>query len=352
MPLPLELRGMRLEPWNALSSPAGLKIDQIRTSPDIAIFTGTANIPLTRSTARILEEDWGIAAGRYDDGEVGVQLPNSVDGRDVFLIQPTNPFADNLMELLLMIDACRRAGADRINVIIPYFGYSRKDRKDRPRAPISSALVADLLQVAGANTISTIDIHAEQELGFFRGPWNNLYASKIQLDELAKLKLSNPSFVSVDIGGSRKTRAYAKRMGLNENKDTATVLKDRSGNISSALFLEGDVKGRDVVFIDDIIRSGLSLTNAAELVKNRGANNVYAVVTHGLMLNQNNNTDEDAINRLKKSPIKTLFITDTVRQPREVIKHERIKILSTASLLAELVKRLHQGISLSPDLVD
>ncbi len=344
----LELRGMRLESWN---NPR-LKIDQISTSKDIAIFTGTANIPLTRKISRILREDFGIAAGRYDEGEVGVQLPNSVDGRDVFIVQPTNPSADNLQELYLMIDACRRASASRINVIIPYFGYGRKDRKDRPRAPISAALIARLLEEDGVDSISTVDIHADQELGFTLKPWNDVHSSQAQRKELEKLNLLKPCYVTTDIGGDKNIRRFAVSVGANPESDVATVIKERVNGTTRPKYIQGDIKGRDVVFVDDIINSAGSLTGAVELAKDQGARDIYAMITHGMMFNRKGQVDKAALKRITESSIKKIFITDTVKQLPDIIHHPKIQIISVAPLLAEVIKRIHTGQSLSPDLID
>lgn len=327
------------------------RIDEITTSKNLAIITGTSNIPLTRKVARILREDFGMAAGRFPEGEVGVQLPNSVDGRDVYIVQPTNPSADNLMELALMIDACKRADAQRITAVLPYFGFSRSDRKDAPRVPIGARLATDIIAIAGASRIVTVDIHAEQELGFFNGPWNNLFASNLQIPELQRLNLSQPCFVSVDIGGDKRTRKFASKAGFDPNKDTATILKQRIGEKTEALYLEGEVEDRDVVFIDDIINSGYSLITGVNLVKDSGARSIYAVITHGMMRN-NKGADLKALEIIANSPITKLFITDTVRQPPLVISHPKIEIISVAPLIAEAIRRLHIGQSLSPDLVD
>jgi len=348
MSLPLELREMRLESWN---NPR-LKIDQITTSKDIAILTGTANILLTRKISRILQEDFGIAAGRYEEGEVGVQLPTAVDGRDVFIVQPTNPSADNLQELYLMIDACRRAGATRINAIIPYFGYSRKDRKDRPRAPISAALVARFLELDGADSISTIDIHADQELGFTLKPWNNVHAVTVLRQTLSELNLEKPCYVTTDIGGDRNIRRFATSAGADPDLDTATVIKERINGQTRPKYIQGDIRGRDIVFVDDIINSAGSLTGAADLAQKKGAKDIYAVIIHGLMFDKNGRVNYKALDRISKSPIKKLFLTDSIRQLPDVIRHPKIQIVSVAPLLAEVIKRIHEGRALSPDLID
>ena len=353
----LELKGMRLEPIKYPFYPDGRRryhhyIDQITTSPDLAILTGTSNIHLTRKISRIMREDFGIAAGRYEEGEVGVQLPDVVDGKDVFIVQPTNPSADNLQELYLMIDACRRASAKRINAVIPYFGYGRKDRKDRPRAPISAALVARFLEEAKVDSISTVDIHAEQELGFTLKPWNNVHAVTILKEVLSSLHLRKPTYVTTDIGGDKNIRKFALSAGANPDSDTATVIKEKVDGKTEPKYIQGNVKERDVVFVDDIINSGGSLVGAAELAEKEGANDIYAIIIHGMMFDKKGKANLYALKKLLDSPVKQLFLTDTVRQPPEVIHHPKIKIVSVAPLLAELIKRIHNGKPLSPDLVD
>lgn len=355
----LELKGMRLEPFNyPINKEEGRRvrhhyyIDQIKTSPSLAIMTGTSNIHLTRKISRILNQDFGIAAGRYDEGEVGIQLPTVVDGRDVFIVQSTNPSADNLQELYLMVDACRRASAQKINVVIPYFGYSRKDRKDRPRAPISAAQVARFLEAAGVDTISTVDIHAEQELGFTDRPWNNVHAVTILKEVLSRLDLKNPCYVTTDIGGDKNIRQFALSAGANPDSDTATVIKERSNGKTAPKYVQGNVKGRDVVFVDDIINSGGSLMGAAKLAEQQSAREIYAIIIHGLMFDKKGKVNPKVLENLLSSPVKKLFLTDTVRQPPEVTQHPKIEIISVAPLLAELIKRIHEGQPLSPDLID
>ena len=346
--LSYKAKGIRLESYIDPRK----KIYELTGSQDLAIFTGTANIPLARKVARIIREDFGIAAGRFGEGEVSVQLPSAVDNRDVYIIQPTNPNADNIFELALMIDACGRADARRITVVIPYFGYARQDRKDAPRTPISARLATDIIINSGASRIVTVDIHAEQELGFTNKPFNNIYASKVQIPEILDLNLTNPCFVSVDKGGVNRTRAYARRTGLDENRDTATVLKQKDGDDTNALYLEGDVSGRDVAFIDDIVNSAKSLFSAIKLVKKEGASRILAFISHGMMFNRWGYIDADALDRITYSPIEALYLTDTVRQPPDVKNHPKIRIISVAPLLAEAIIRLHVGKSLSPDLVD
>lgn len=324
---------------------------EIFTSKNLALISGTSNIPLARKVANIIKQDLGSAAGRHPEGEVGVQLPASVDGMDVFIVQPTNPNANNLMELLLIIQACKLSGADRIHAIVPYYGYARQDRKDAPRVPISARLVTDMIEVAGASTINTLNIHAEQILGFFRGQWNDLSAANLQIEKLNELNLVKPCLATVDLGGSKLIRKIARKVGLNPDKDTAITMKEKSGENQNALFLNGDVRGRDVVIFDDIINSAKSLTDAAKLIDSKGAGDIYAFVTHGMMFNEDGEVSTRALKSINNSPIKTLFLTDTVQQPLLVVSHPKIQIISVAPIIAEAIKRIHRGQSLSPDLV-
>lgn len=324
---------------------------EILTSKKLALISGTSNIPLAKKVANIIKQDLGFAAGRHLEGEVGVQLPASVDGMDVFIIQPTNPNADNLMELLLMIQACKLSGADRIHAIVPYFGYARQDRKDAPRVPISAKLVTDMIEVAGVSTINTLNIHAEQILGFFRGQWNDLSAANLQIEKLGELNLVKPCLATVDLGGSKLIRKIARKAGLDPNKDTAITMKEKSGGNQNALFLNGDIGGRDMAIFDDIVNSAKSLTDAAKLIDSKGAGDIYAFVTHGMMFNEDGEVDTKALKSINNSPIKTLFLTDTVQQPPLVVSHPKIQIISVAPVIAEAIKRIHNGQSLSPDLI-
>jgi len=324
---------------------------EIFMSKNLAIISGTANIPLAKSVTNIIKQDLGLAGGRYGEGEVGVQLPVSIDGKDVFIIQPTNPNANNLMELLLMIQTCKLAGAERIHAVVPYFGYARQDRKDAPRVPISAKLVSDMIEVAGASTINTVNIHTEQILGFFNGQWNDLTAVNLQLEKLSELNPVNPCLATVDLGGTKSIRKIARKAGLDPDKDTAITMKEKSNGSQNALFLNGNVGGRDSIIFDDIITSARSLTDAAKLIYNNGAGDIYAFITHGMMFNEEGKVDSKALERINNSPIKTLFLTDTVQQPPMVVSHPKIEIISVAPVIAEAIKRIHSKKSLSPDLV-
>jgi len=341
-------KGIRLESYR---NPRN-RIFEISTSQHLALMTGTSNIPLVRRIARIIHEDFGIATGRFEDGHIVDQLPASVDGRDVFVVQSTAPSANNLMEQLQIIDACNRAGARSITAVNPFLYGSRQDRKDAPRVSITARLVADMLAIAGATRFATINVHAEQISGFFDGSFNDLPASAVFVPELTSLDLKKPVYVAVDIGGDKKVPKFAIRAGADPDADTATVVKERRNGKAKAKFIQGNVKGRDVVFVDDIVNSGSSIISAAEVACAQGAERVFAMVTHGMMMNGDGRVNEKALQALMDSPIEKMIITDTIRQPSIVVRHPKIKIISAAPLLAEAIKRLHRGESMSPDLVD
>lgn len=326
-------------------------ISQILTLNKLALITGTSNIPLSIKVANILKKDIGIAAGRHPNGEVGVQLPTSVDGSDVFIIQPTNPNANNLMELCLMIDACKLSGAKRINVFVLYYGYSRQDRKDAPRVSITARLVTDMIETAGASTITTVHIHSQQTMGFFRGQWNDLSAVNLQLEKLNELNPINPCFATADYGGAKLIRNIARKAGLDPDRDTVITMKEKNKGDQTALFFNGNVKKRDIFFFDDIVNSAVTLTEAAELVKSQGSGDIYAFITHGLMFDEKKEVNTEVLERINNSPIKKLFLTDTIEQPFLIRNHPKIEVISVAPLIAEAIKRIHRGKSLSPDLI-
>lgn len=341
-------KGIRLE---SIKNPRK-KIYEITTSKDLAIVTGTSNIFLTRNICRILGEDFGIASGRFYDGSIATQLPASVDGRDVFVIQTTPPNADNLMELCDIIQACILSDARRITAVTPFLYGSQSDRKDKPRVSITARLVADMLSTAGATRFAAVDIHAEQETGFFKGPLNVLHARKIQVQKIRSLNLKNPCYLADDIGGDKKISKFAISAGADPDKDVATVIKERTNGKAKSKYIQGNVSGRDAVIIDDIIHTGDSLLGAAEVAKNEGAQRIIAVVTHGMMADRYGKVNAEILQRIEDSPMETLFLTDTIMQPQAVREHPKIKIISVAPLIAEAIKRMHEGKSLSPDLVD
>ncbi len=301
----------------------------------LAVFSGNAHRKLAEDICSHLGIPLGDAlVSRFSDGEVRVKINENVRGKDVFVIQPTCPPAnDNLMELLIMIDALKRASAKRITAVIPYYGYARQDRKDQPRVPITAKLVANLLTVAGANRVLTMDLHAGQIQGFFDIPVDNLYAINVFISFLKEMNISDLTIVSPDVGGIKMARAYAKKMGAG----LAIVDKRRvSPDQAEAMNILGEVKGRNLVIIDDIIATGGSLIEAVNALKKAGAKDIYAMVTHGVLAG-------NALEKIENSSLKMLFVSDTIPQ-RE---HPKIKVISVASLLAEAIKRIHWEVSIS-----
>jgi ribose-phosphate pyrophosphokinase len=305
----------------------------------LTIFTGNANPQLAEKICDYLGVELGHAVvDRFSEGEIRVKIEQNVRGNDVFVIQPTCPPPnENLMELLIMIDAIRRASAARITAVIPYFGYARQDRKDQPRVPISAKLVANLITTAGADRVLTMDLHAGQIQGFFDIPLDHLFAVKIFVDHLRNtLNLSNLVAVSPDVGGIKMARAYAKRLGV----PLAIVDKRRvSMEEAEVMNILGEVKGKDVCIVDDIVATAGSLVEAIQALKKQGAKDVYATITHPVL-------SGPAIERLKKAEIKKLYVTDTIPIPEQKMI-PKIEVLSVAELLGEAIKRIHREESVS-----
>ncbi len=302
------------------------------------IFSGTANIDLARSIAKSLKAPLGeIMVSRFSEGEIRIKINEDVRGRDVFLIQPTcPPVNDNVMELLIILDAFRRASARRITAVLPYYGYARQDRKDQPRVPITAKLLANIITVAGADRILTMDLHAQQIQGFFDIPVDHLYAFPVIASYFKKKKLKNLTVVSPDVGGIKMARAYAK--GL--NADLAIVDKRRSGpNEVEAMNLIGEVKGRTVLIPDDMIATGGSLVEAVNALVKFGAGDIYASCTHAIL-------SGNAVQNLQKSVLKEVVVTDTIPLPPEK-RTSKIKVLPVAPLLGEAIMRIHNEESIS-----
>ena len=302
------------------------------------IFSGTANIDLARSIAKSLKAPLGeIMVSRFSEGEIRIKINEDVRGRDVFLIQPTcPPVNDNVMELLIILDAFRRASARRITAVLPYYGYARQDRKDQPQVPITAKLLANIITVAGADRILTMDLHAQQIQGFFDIPVDHLYAFPVIASYFKKKKLKNLTVVSPDVGGIKMARAYAK--GL--NADLAIVDKRRSGpNEVEAMNLIGEVKGRTVLIPDDMIATGGSLVEAVNALVKFGAGDIYASCTHAIL-------SGNAVQNLQKSVLKEVVVTDTIPLPPEK-RTSKIKVLPVAPLLGEAIMRIHNEESIS-----
>lgn len=298
----------------------------------LKLFSGNANIALAKSVAHHLHIPLGKAyVGRFPDGEIEIKVLENVRGTDCFIVQPTSePANENLMELLLLMDALRRASASRITPVIPYFGYGRQDRKAQPRVPISSKLVSNLITVAGADRVLTMDLHAAQIQGFFDIPVDHLYANPVLIDYFKKKKLKDVVVVSPDAGGVERARAFAKRLDF----DLAIIDKRRTSSTETdVMHVVGEVGGKTCLIIDDLVDTAGTLVKSANALKHNGARTVYAAAAHGVLAGP-------AIERIEKSPIVELVITDSISLNGK--KSGKIKVLSVAPLLGEAIRRIHE----------
>jgi ribose-phosphate pyrophosphokinase len=303
------------------------------------IFSGSANPALTDAICRYLGVRRGCAEhGRFSDGETRFQILENVRGADVFVVQPcSHPVDFHLMELLLMIDAFKRASAWRVTAVIPYYAYARQDRKDRPRVPISAKLVADLLETAGANRALTLDLHAPQIQGYFNVPVDHLFASPVLVEYFQKRALGSLTVVSPDAGGVERARYFAKKI----DAPLAIVDKRRIDvNVSEVMHLIGEVDGRPALVIDDIIDTAGTLVKTAEALLENGATRVFAGCTHAIL-------SGPAVERLETSPIEEVVVTDSVPLNEEARKLDKIKVLSVAELLARGIRNIHEETSIS-----
>ncbi|MGH7950355.1 MAG: ribose-phosphate diphosphokinase [Limisphaerales bacterium] len=301
------------------------------------IFSGTANEPLARAICKSIGGELGHCMIKpFPDGETSVKIDENVRGEDVFLVQPTSPPTNhNLMELFIMIDALRRASAKKITAVLPFYGYARQDRKDQPRVPITAKLVANLLVAAGANRILTMDLHAQQIQGFFDIPVDHLYAAPVMYDYLKQKKLTDLVVVSPDTGGLKMAHAYSQVL----EAGLAIVAKRRkSGTDVEAMAVIGEIKGKNILLVDDLTETAGTLTEAATLLKKKGAKQILACVSHAIL-------GETGIARLRKSAIDELITTDTVQRP--AIDGVKITTLSVAGLLGEAIKRIHSNSSVN-----
>ncbi|MBU3958510.1 MAG: ribose-phosphate pyrophosphokinase [Candidatus Omnitrophica bacterium] len=305
----------------------------------IAVFSGNAHPELAKDICKYLKVKLSdIFVGRFSEGEIRVKINENVRGKDVFVIQPTCPLVnDNLMELLIMIDALKRASAYRITAVIPYFGYARQDRKDQPRVPITAKLVANLLTTAGANRILTMDLHAGQIQGFFDIPLDHLFAVGVLIDYFLKLNLKDLVVISPDVGGIKMARAYAKRLSA-----TLAILDKRriSPEKAEVMHILGEVEGKNVIVVDDLIATGGSLIEAVQTLKKAGAKSIRAAITHGVL-------SGEAIGLIDKcEDLEELLITDSIPLSNHK-KHLRLKVISVAELLGEAIKRIYNEESVS-----
>jgi ribose-phosphate pyrophosphokinase len=309
----------------------------------LSIFTANANRPIAEEICKYVEIPLGRAdVTHFSDGEIYVEINENVRGVNCFVVQSTcTPVNQSLMELLIMIDALKRASAGSIVAVIPYFGYARQDRKTKPRTPITAKLVADLISAAGADRVVAMDLHAGQIQGFFNIPFDHLYGMPVFLDELRHMSLSDVVVVSPDAGGTERARAYSKRLGAS----MAIIDKRRSHpNVSEVMNVVGEVKGKAAIIVDDIIDTAGTLCNAARAVMDSGARSVVAVASHGVF-------SGPAIERIEASPLSEVMVTDTIPLPHlrdaSAARSSKITVLSVSRLLGEAVKRIHHGDSIS-----
>lgn len=303
------------------------------------IFACTQSMPLAEQIAKAYGQSLGkVNFSRYSDGEYQPSFEESIRGTRVFIIGSTNPSSDNLMEMLLMLDAAKRASARHITAVLPYYGWARQDRKDKPRVPIAAKLVAKMLETAGATRIITMDLHADQIQGFFEKPVDHLFASTIFLPHLKQLNLPNLCIASPDMGGSKRAYTYSKAL----ESDVVICYKQREkANLISHMELIGEVQGKNVVLVDDMVDTAGTLTKAADLMVERGALSVRAITTHGLL-------SGNAYERIENSKLTELIITDSISKEHPSSK---IKVLSCAELFADVMHRVHSNTSISSKFV-
>jgi ribose-phosphate pyrophosphokinase len=304
-------------------------------NPTVKIFSGRASMYLAEKIAK----QYGVSLGNviintFSDGEFQPSFEESVRGADVFIVQSTFPPSDNLMELLMMIDAAKRASARRIVAIIPYFGLARQDRKDKPRVPIGAKLSANMLTAAGVNRIMTMDLHADQIQGFFEVPVDHLFASTIFIPYIQSLNLPNLTMASPDMGGTKRANAYAKFL----HAEVAVCYKQRKkANVIEDMFLIGDVAGRDVIIVDDMVDTAGTLAKAADIMMENGATSVRAIATHAILSGK-------AYERIQNSKLTELIVTDTIPLHQQC---DKIRVLSVADLFSDIIKKVfnHESIS-------
>jgi ribose-phosphate pyrophosphokinase len=306
---------------------------------DLKVFSGSAHPQLTREIADFLGIPLGQARlRRFPDSEVSFQIDENIRGTDVFIVQPTSsPVDQHLMEMLVMVDAFRRSSAARITVVVPYYGYARQDRKDKPRVPISAKLVANLISAAGANRVLTMDLHKAQIQGFFDIPVDHLFSAPVIIEYCARLRYPNLTIVSPDAGGAERARAYAKRL----DAELAVVDKRRTEDgTAEVMNVIGDVKGRTCILQDDIIDTAGTIQKAASALKDAGAERVLACAVHGVL-------SGPALDRIDKSPLDQLIVTNTIPLSPEAQQCKKIVVLSVARLLGQAIRNIHEETSVS-----
>jgi ribose-phosphate pyrophosphokinase len=301
------------------------------------LLSGTANRPLSEELAAHLGQPLcQVTSRKFADGELFVKIDENVRGRDVYIIQPTNPPAEHMIELLLLMDAAKRASAARVTAVIPYFGYARQDRKDQPRVAISAKLMANMVSMAGADRVLAMDFHQHQLQGFFDLPVDHLYAAPVFVNHYRQKSMRDLVIVASDVGGAKMARGFAKRL----NASLAIIDKRRpSANVAEVVNVVGEVKGKDCLIPDDMIDTGGTMSEAIHALKRLGAEDIYCCATHALL-------SGPAVERLQNSPVKEVAVTNTIALPPER-KFEKLKILSIAGLLAKAIGYTHSDQSVS-----
>jgi len=303
--------------------------------PNLKIFSCRGNLPLAEKIAKNL----GIPLGKleiknFSDGEIWVKFLDNIRGSDVYIIQPTNPPAENIMELLIAIDAARRASANKVNLVIPYFGYARQDRKDQPRVAITAKLIANILAKSGTDRIITMDLHAPQIQGFFDIPFDHIYSSAIMVDHFRKKKIPNLVVVSPDVGGINMARAYAKRL----NAEICLIDKRRpKPNEVEVMNVIGDVKGKNVLIVDDIIDTAGTFTSAIRALNENGAKDIYGACTHAIL-------SGSAYEKIESSSLKKLVVTDSIPLKQ---KSNKIEVITITKIFAKAIQRTFENKSIS-----
>jgi ribose-phosphate pyrophosphokinase len=308
-------------------------------SRELRVFTGTAHPRLGEAIARFLGVPLGRAhLSRFSDGEIWFQIQDNVRGADVFVVQPTGPpVNENLMELLVMLDAFKRSSASRITAVLPYYGYARQDRKDKPRVPISAKLVADLLSAAGTDRVLTMDLHAAQIQGFFDVPVDHLFAAPVILEYVSRLKLPRLTVVSPDAGGVERARAYAKRL------DAALAIVDKrreAPNVAEVHQVVGDVEGRSALIVDDMVDTAGTLAKVAQALKDAGAREVLASSSHAVLSGH-------AVEKIEASPLSKLIVTDSIPLTEEKRASGKIVVLTIAELMGKAIRNIHEEASVT-----
>ncbi len=306
-------------------------------SSKMLLMCGTANRPLAEAIgAEVHQPLCSVTIRRFADGEIFVKIDENVRGQDVFIVQPTNPPAENILELLLLIDAAKRASAARVTAVVPYFGYARQDRKDQPRVAISAKLMANVITTAGADRVLAIDFHQHQLQGFFDIPVDHLYAAPVLVQHYRQKRMHHPVVVAPDVGAAKMARGFAKRL----DASLAIIDKRRpSANIAEVVNVVGEVEGRDCLLVDDMIDTAGTMVEAATALARLGANNVYCCASHALL-------SGPAVDRISASPLKEVAVTDTIAIPRERA-FDKLRVLSIAPLLAQAIRFTHSDQSVS-----